>query len=58
MPNLHERIAAFIAAYRLARGEPSATMAAVLRAFPRAERIDYVTGLLLANRLEREAAHG
>jgi len=58
MDDLHLQVAAFVRAYRAARWEPSAMMAAALQAFPAAARLDYVTGLLLANRQEREARHG
>lgn len=51
--DLHERIAAFVAAYRLAGGEPSATMRAVLEAHPGAQTYDYAIGLGLANRATR-----
>lgn len=49
----HELIAAFIGAYRISGGEPSAMMAAVLSAFPGAAAADYAAGLILANRAER-----
>lgn len=60
-PQLHERIAAFITSYRLAGGDPSATMREVLAAHPGATTADYAVGLGLANRAttqRQEARHG
>jgi hypothetical protein len=60
-PQLYERIAAFITSYRLAAGDPSATMREVLAAHPGATTADYAVGLGLANRATmraQEARHG
>lgn len=55
MRDLHEQIGLFIASYRRSGGDPSATMRAVLEAFPGATTADYACGLGEANRASRKS---